>query len=968
MSIERLIHGSIILYSGEDKHAGYQCYALTKGLEGASERTINHLTTSYDAPKINDYADIFSESICKIDEKDPQKYELKKNELANEASHIAQTLQPASLSFSSMEIDGSNRCVFVYGKDMGISWDGGRPFGAYHSVVICDIADIPSYPILLCSSPIVCCDIPREEFFPNDGSKVLGPVQLNYLPTLIEKNNVKLKHSAGFSEINEGDLFAFIQADNRIEILKSMVSALINLKSGNEQCRIVIADERKLIAKWIAAISYVFPLELAIDISFSTYRYRLDNSFDINGVYVPQLNGRKLIDDFPVTEYIFEENTNRYAVYDFQQQSFAPQVEICENLFMSMLENAFLINKQIIDGYKSFIIASTTYRKIDSGYMDGATLYMFLEKNKHLTVEQMKAALSFAKQYAVVKEKKRILDRILSAYKDYTSDSDMLDVIVEFIRYCVDQNIVRQADLESIFMNDVKNAFLDYTNCSFDTFSIQGVIAEKLCGFRSGQMEVALVSTIGVKQLYDIMNELQKYREVQRISYIHTAICHYVNDNNGSFKRGTYEEKIACKIISVFIIGETLDNEKRLHTLMDKTNQIITNVISQFLYADAVYRTIYSKGYKDLSKNVLERIATAYIFLTPEQRINYVNAVDMSETSKTYLQVILMAIRSEYEPSERITVLTEAITNNRKSFSEFILPIKRIALDTEGYNVNSSFYFKVFYFFKICEKYHNNGVDKTEIQNLLTNYIKCLYSEHKDFILDDEKTKELKTINHEFENIRNNSGSFSLVCAFLLISEMNRCIDGKSQCVFNGYNRSLLVDYSKLRGVEQSSLIESAGKLLAAYWINTAKAPKLDNLFIFADVSQQIKAYNYLFGELLDNVLNSKSRNRFDVAAKVIEYGVFYRLSSFLGDLPEILTNKVKQNDILRPLEKDIELKIRLKAQKGVLAQIDTIELQEVVHSIASAYEEKKQNSTLGKAKRAFGNFMSSFKKDKKDE
>ena len=96
-------------------------------------------------------------------------------------------------------------------------------------------------------------------------------------------------------------------------------------------------------------------------------------------------------------------------------------------------------------------------------------------------------------------------------------------------------------------MNDVKNAFLDYTNCSFDTFSIQGVIAEKLCGFRSGQMEVALVSTIGVKQLYDIMNELQKYREVQRISYIHTAICHYVNDNNGSFKRGTYVKKLLVK-------------------------------------------------------------------------------------------------------------------------------------------------------------------------------------------------------------------------------------------------------------------------------------------------------------------------------------------------------------------------------------------------------------------------------------
>jgi hypothetical protein len=131
---------------------------------------------------------------------------------------------------------------------------------------------------------------------------------------------------------------------------------------------------------------------------------------------------------------------------------------------------------------------------------------------------------------------------------------------------------------------------------------------------------------------------------------------------------------------------------------------------------------------------------------------------------------------------------------------------------------------------------------------------------------------------------------------------------------------------------------------------------------------QQQKTYTYLLGEILDNVLKSKSRNRYDIAAQVIEYGIFYRLTTFLSDLPEMLVNNIRQNDILKPLEKDIELKTKLKAQKGVLAQIDAIELQEVVRSIEGAYEEKAQNSTLGKAKRAFGTFMSSFKKGKKDE
>ena len=129
-----------------------------------------------------------------------------------------------------------------------------------------------------------------------------------------------------------------------------------------------------------------------------------------------------------------------------------------------------------------------------------------------------------------------------------------------------------------------------------------------------------------------------------------------------------------------------------------------------------------------------------------------------------------------------------------------------------------------------------------------------------------------------------------------------------------------------------------------------------------------MKAYSELFSEILEHVIDSNSRNRSEVMVSIIEYAIYLGLSQFLDNSPDLLVEKVKPNDILKPLEKDIELKTRLKAQNDLLSQIDAIELQQQVARIREAYEQKSQNSALGRAKKAFGSFMSGFKKGKKDD
>ena len=60
--------------------------------------------------------------------------------------------------------------TFSFSKDLGMDWTGARPNTAYHSAVICDPEDVRKAPVLYCSSPVVCCDIMRDAFFPVGGA------------------------------------------------------------------------------------------------------------------------------------------------------------------------------------------------------------------------------------------------------------------------------------------------------------------------------------------------------------------------------------------------------------------------------------------------------------------------------------------------------------------------------------------------------------------------------------------------------------------------------------------------------------------------------------------------------------------------------------------------------------------------------------------------------------------------------
>lgn len=964
MSIERLIYGSFPLGIESDR-AGYQELTYTRGypaIRDANKNIHGRIITTYKAPETICYTDWYQDKL--VEENAIGNEQIR---LANEASQMSTNYHPASLTYYSETVNDCTKYVFVYGKGM-IDWSMRGGIASYHSAVICDSKDITRYPILYCGSPVVCCDIMREDLFPDNGSKIPTPALLGELSSLEGKNDLTTKHTAGFNPIEFSDVISFIREGDNLNILKSMISSLIQLKSGDTTKRIVIADKSENIPIWIAAISFAFPLSLAFTISFSTYSYAV-NELDITGVFVAELNGaKKISDDIEVTGYNFSDLNQSYSVYDFSLQQLGENVQMYDNLFMSIIENSFTINVQILDQFKSYIDSTTSYNSINMEYMDGAILFMFMMKDKRLSSMQMASALTFSKKYSSKAEKRRIVDKLLHLYKNYLSDSESINIVIDYIRSCVAEDIIRQTDIENTFLNDVKISFIDYESTSFDVFSEQGKIAEKFCGYGEGQLEVAFVKSIGLDSLKNILKALHEKGDVQRISYIHTSIAHYVAVGQGSYKNGRIESDIECKILDVFITGDSDANETRLETLNKKTEQIIANPISMFLYYDTVFCYLARRKFANLAKNVVRKIADTFISLSPTERKTYIAAISDCEQAKIYISFILKKVEKKYTSTERVNTLLRMVSDNPKELQPYISDMREMCLSEASGSVDSDYCYNTLAFLTTCEKRYGIPLKAVEISNTIGGYLQCLYAEHRDYNLTNEKATELKNLSQIYNIQRLDKVSANLAYVFLTVGEMKAHISDKGTSIFNGYNPIEIVDYDLLTPMQQQSLIETFSKQISEYWLNTKKLPHLQSIFTVRDASGEMKAYSYLFGEILDCVIDSGSKNRSDVMVAIIEYAIYLRLSQFLEDAPEMLVYKVKASDILKPLEKELELKTRLKEQKELLSEIDTVELQHQVAKIREAYDRKAQNSTLGRAKQAFGNLMSGFRKGKKDD
>lgn len=275
------------------------------------------------------------------------------------------------------------KCAITLNTYLGRDYMGsaGR-FGNHlsHSI-ICDFTDLSIYPCEIYGSTCLRDHMEYEE--------VNNPNPPEYLPVPeIEKGYV--------TDIDS--IIDFLGEGENIEYLKKMVIAMISFKSKKK--RVVICDNPQNIARWIAAMQFVVPLDIAKKINFTTYEYDPELSpAQICGVVS---SGTR----YNSQTYI---QSGRHYVFDFVNNIFS-DVEMNDEPFIDFIDTSLSFSYDSLTDFFTFIIQHTNYRDLDEEYYNCYLLYSLLSDGlSDIKEDQFSGLIKFADSHLEVEDKKKLL-------------------------------------------------------------------------------------------------------------------------------------------------------------------------------------------------------------------------------------------------------------------------------------------------------------------------------------------------------------------------------------------------------------------------------------------------------------------------------------------------------------------------------------------------------------------------------
>lgn len=252
-----------------------------------------------------------------------------------------------------------------------------------HSIV-CDFGDFDIYPCEMYAGTALRRSMEFEE--------VNNPDPPAYLPVP--------ELTRGYV-INPESISEFLGIGENMEYYKQMVTAL--LRFPVEKKRTVICDEPDNIVKWIAALHYTMPLDIAKRINFTTYEYDPELSpAQICGVIS---EGSR----YNVAGYI---SSNRHYVFDFVNHQFS-LIE-ADNIFMEFLDTAFSFSYDSLTEFHDFVLQKTIYRECSTDYYAAYYLYnLFTESIAEITQEQFGQIVNFAGEFMTDVARKELIDTLI---------------------------------------------------------------------------------------------------------------------------------------------------------------------------------------------------------------------------------------------------------------------------------------------------------------------------------------------------------------------------------------------------------------------------------------------------------------------------------------------------------------------------------------------------------------------------
>ncbi len=388
-----------------------------------------------------------------------------------------------------------------------------------HSIV-CDSDDMDFYPCEMYASTSLRSSMNFEE--------VNNPEPPAYLP---EPELVK-----GYV-IDPDAVIEFLSIGENIGYYTKMVMALLQFSETKR--RVIICDDPENVIKWIAALQYTLPLEIAKQVNFSTYVYNPELSYtQICGV-IPE--GSR----YSVDAYL---SSGDYFVFDFKAQRFS-EVEFTGQL-SDFLETAFSFSYESLLDFHNFIISKTTYRECGKGLLVAYDLYSLLSDSiSEIPMDQFDKVVEFVSEYSTPEIKEELIGKLIE-------DNDQIDQLDNTYALNVLCYILSSySSLEEEKKTAIKQMIIDRLIVSF---SSEGITEESFMPVfdkidnMARQVGLSIPADLMVDHNREkLFRVLENRTELWKASFIIRIVSEYAKDMRISEKEYAPDEslgKIYCGI------------------------------------------------------------------------------------------------------------------------------------------------------------------------------------------------------------------------------------------------------------------------------------------------------------------------------------------------------------------------------------------------------------------------------------
>jgi len=328
-------------------------------------------------------------------------------------------------------------CAIVLNTYLGRDYMGsaGR-FGNHLShAVICDEIDLYNYPCEFYGSELLRSQMEFSE------------VNCSKKPPFLPNPELIKGHKIDVESVIE-----FLSLDNRMDVYKKMLSAMLAFKSARK--RLVICDEPDNIVMWIAALQYALPLKLALNVNFTTY------------VFDPSLSLSQICGVIPSGSRYSSNNASAHFTFDFFH-NIIPDIDTKDEFF-EFIDMGMSLSYESLQAFHEFVSTKLAYTEVDERYYLTYSLYcLFADGIENLSLETFKNAVQISNDFALDSEKLALVKKLLDQKTFIISLGDTYSI--EIIKVL----LARMDWLTPIYQEKVKTLVVEKAISAFTSPTVE---------------------------------------------------------------------------------------------------------------------------------------------------------------------------------------------------------------------------------------------------------------------------------------------------------------------------------------------------------------------------------------------------------------------------------------------------------------------------------------------------------------